>query len=346
MSLKIGIIRDENYLKHNTGVVHPEHPNRLKFLYRMLDSDFSRDLVPIEPTFATLENLELVHTPVYIDKVMRTAGKDFTHLSFDTPASAKTYVAAWLAAGACITGVDALFSGAFDTCVALIRPPGHHARPDRASGFCIFNNIGIAARYAVKTLGLSRILILDWDLHHGNGIQDLFYSENEIMYVSSHFYGIYPYTGTLEEIGIGAGQGYNVNIHLPKKVNDRDIVCIYHEIVGRIMRRYRPQLIIVAAGFDLHMVDFVSSSRVTEIGFGMLTKLLIDLRTTEGNPPILFSLEGGYQIFSLVKSIREVLNTLLTSECTGDIPDGTTDTARNVVGSVKDIHRPYGVWAD
>jgi acetoin utilization deacetylase AcuC-like enzyme len=180
MALKVGIVRDDRYLLHQPGLVHPERPERLIRLYEMLDKEHFEALVPIQPDLATLEQLELIHAPNYVRKVLKTAERPFTDLAPDTPVSSESYLSAWLAVGGCIRGLQAVLSGRCDVCFALIRPPGHHALRSRAGGFCIFNNLAITARYAIKRQGFRRVLIVDWDIHHGNGIQELFYGERVV----------------------------------------------------------------------------------------------------------------------------------------------------------------------
>ncbi len=310
MAIRTAIIRDDRYLDHKTGHVHPEHPSRLKAVYRMIDADFGTDLITIHPEPASLEVLELVHTPVYIEKVLKTAEHDFTSLAPDTPVSAMSYLSAWLAVGGCIRGLDALMSGECEACFALIRPPGHHALSDRAGGFCIFNNLGITARYALEKYELGRILIIDWDIHHGNGIQELFYEEKEVLYFSSHDPLLYPYTGHWEEIGSGSGSGYTVNIPLPRELEDREFLYLYREVLGSIVLNYQPELILIAAGFDAHHDDPIGRSRLNEATFGSLMSLVLELRAEVGNPPILLALEGGYNPKALANCVKEVFDVL------------------------------------
>ena len=341
MARVVGVVKDERYLEHKTGLIHPESPSRLKYLYRMLENEFPNAFVHITPLPATLEDLELVHTPYYVKKVLKTADRGFTNLSFDTPASDKTYLAAWLAVGGCITAVDLLMEGALQSAFALCRPPGHHALPDRAGGFCVFNNLGVTARSALRRHNLDRILIIDWDVHHGNGLHDLFYAEKEIFYISSHFTTIFPYSGYAEQTGEGEGRGYTMNIPLWKGVNDDDMVHIYSRIVLPAMERFRPQLIMIAAGFDLHHLDSMSRSNVTEKGFGLMTRLLIK---AAGRIPLFLALEGGYKVPVLVKSVREVLTELLDGHG-GKVPaTAPSEEVLELVKTVKRIHAPFKVW--
>lgn len=345
-SLKTGIVRDETYLEHKTGHIHPDHPNRLKAVYRMLDNDFPGGLIYVEPALAPLEHLELVHTPGYIEKVLKTADHEFTSLAPDTPACSRTYLAAWMAAGGCIKGLDALVSGQCDVCFSLVRPPGHHALADRAGGFCIFNNLGITARYAMRQHGFQRILIIDWDIHHGNGLQDLFYDEKEILYLSSHDTLLYPYTGNWEETGKGRGKGYTINLPIPRELEDREMHHLYREVLCPVVRQYCPELILVGAGFDAHHQDPIGRSRMTEDVFRWLTSLILDLGAEISNPPLLFVLEGGYYPRALASSVREVLKALTVKENQENIPDGKTLRVEKLLEKARKFHAGYGVWVD
>jgi acetoin utilization deacetylase AcuC-like enzyme len=341
---RIGIVRDDRYLLHKPGHTHPDHPNRLKSIYRMLDADFSGELVNIEPRPATLEHLELVHTPSYVKRVLKTADHRYTSLAPDTPASAETYLASWLAVGGCLKALDKLMDRSADACFCLIRPPGHHALKDRAGGFCVFNNIGIAARYAMKEYGLDRILIVDFDIHHGNGINDLFHGEKEVLYFSTHDPMLYPYTGGWEDAGEGEGDGYTINIPLPRELADGEFLSIYQEIVGPLMRAYEPQLILVAAGFDAHEEDPIGRSRLTEQAFGILTRLLMGWRAEIGDPPILFVLEGGYSPRALAASVKEVILALLKPGLVEKTAAMETQQTAEMVARARAIHQGHGVW--
>ncbi len=344
MALKVAVVRDPRFLEHKPGLVHPESPNRLRSIYRMLDKEFSGRLVEIEPEPATLEDLELVHTPAYIKQIMSTADRDFTTLAPDTPVSAMTYLAAWLAAGGCIEGLREILSGECRVCFALVRPPGHHALADRAGGFCIFNNLGIVARYAIEHYGIERVLIIDWDIHHGNAIQDAFYSDKRVLYLSSHYMGWYPHTGDWEETGEGEGAGYNVNLPVFKEMEDMDIVHIYREVLTPVVRRFSPQLILVAAGFDAHHRDPLGRTRLTEKAYRWLTQMVLQLSESVRGAPILLSLEGGYDNHALAASVREVIGVLAYEGRRERIPVQTTRRAAELVARARKIHNRFGVW--
>lgn len=344
MALKVAVVRYPRFLDHKPGLVHPESPNRLRSIYRMLDKEFAGRLVEIQPEPATLEDLELVHTPGYIKQIMATADRNFTTLAPDTPVSAMTYLAAWLAAGGCIKGLKEILSGECRVCFALVRPPGHHALSDRAGGFCIFNNLGIAARYAIEHYGIERVLIVDWDIHHGNAIQEAFYSDKRVLYLSSHYMGWYPHTGDWEETGEGEGAGYNINLPVFKEMEDMDVVHIYREVLTPVVRRFAPQLILVAAGFDAHHRDPLGRTRLTEKAYRWLTQMILQLSESVKSAPILLSLEGGYDNHALAASVREVVGVLAFEGRRERIPVQTSRRAGELVAKARKIHNKFGVW--
>lgn len=344
MKLKIGIIRDDRYLEHMPGPTHPEHPSRLRAVYRMMDTQVPNGYEVIDPQMATLEELELIHTSAYIKKVLKTADHKFTSLAPDTPASAKTYLSAWLAVGGCLKGLEALVSGQCNVCFAMVRPPGHHALADRAGGFCVFNNLGITARYAIKKFGFRRILIIDWDIHHGNGIQDLFYREKRVLYFSTHDMLLYPYTGNLGETGKGWGQGYTINVPLPRHLNDSDLLHVYREILTPVVQRYAPELIMIVAGFDAHHEDPIGRMKITESVFADLTRLLLQLRAGVNDPPLLFALEGGYSDRGLASSVRSVLEVLTSKKTSQEPLNIETSKGAQIINAVRQIHASHKVW--
>ncbi len=344
MGLRIGIVRDMRYLEHKPGLVHPESPSRLRSLYRMLDKDFADKVITIDPEPATLEQLELVHTPTYIKQILSTAGRDFTSLAPDTTVSANTYLAAWLAVGGCLKGLESVLSRDCRATFCMVRPPGHHALTDRAGGFCIFNNLGVAAKYALEHHGFKRILIMDWDIHHGNALQDLFYKDKRVLYLSTHYMGWYPHTGDWEETGEGDGLGYNVNLPVPKDMEDDDIIHIYREVLTPVVRRFRPQLIFVAAGFDAHQRDPLGRTRLSEKAYYWLTQMVLQLSEAARSAPLLFGLEGGYDLWALVNCVRQVLTVLTYEGRRERIPLVKSRKGAEVVAKAKEIHKKFGVW--
>ncbi|QTA83628.1 Histone deacetylase family protein [Desulfonema limicola] len=344
--IKTGIVTDKRFLEHKTGHIHPEHPGRLKAIYRMLKKDFPGRLIHITAEPAPLEYLEYVHTPIYIEKVLRTANHDFTSLAPDTPASAMTYLAAWVAAGACIKGLDSLISGQCDICFSLVRPPGHHALSDRAGGFCIFNNLGITAQYAIKCHGFKRILIIDWDIHHGNGLQEIFYKQKNVLYLSSHDTLLYPYTGNWEETGDGEGKGYTVNLPVPRDLDEKEFYYIYQETISCVIRQYKPDLIMISAGFDAHYKDPIGRSKMTEQFFFQLMNLIMGLRQEAGNLPVLLALEGGYHPQALAGCVKSTLMAALDFIPKQNTACPHTSRAEALVHKAREIHKPYNVWTN
>ncbi len=218
----LALIKDDRYLEHDPGDGHPESPDRLRVIHELIDREFS-GLPLIPPRLATQSELALVHDPFYIQAVADTAGRTHTQLDPDTGLSARSYEIACLAAGGLLNGVDALLNPQSEirnpkSIFAFVRPPGHHAEPERGMGFCLFNNVAIAAAYAKEHYGLKRILIVDWDLHHGNGTQRAFFDDPGVLYFSSHQYPYYPGSGGVHEVGSGKGEGYHRERAVPHRV--------------------------------------------------------------------------------------------------------------------------------
>lgn len=341
--LKVGIARDERFFEHKTGHFHPEHPNRLSTIYRMIDQDFNGKVIDFKPEPAMLEHIERVHVPGHIRRILKSAEQRVTSLAPDTPISASSYLAAWLAVGACLQGVDRLTAKECDAFFALVRPPGHHALADRAGGFCIFNNIGIAAKYGIETYHLQRILIIDWDIHHGNGIHDLFYDEPRVLYLSTHDLMLYPYSGEIHQTGSGPGEGYTVNIPIDRGFSDDDMIYIYREILTPLFLRYDPQFVMIAAGFDAHADDPIGRSRLSEKSYAGITRLLINLRENNACPPLLFALEGGYDLRALTRSVKAVLSELINERETDVISLSPGQEAVNLIAKIREIHAKYGM---
>ncbi len=339
--MNVGITRDERFLKHKTGHHHPEHPKRLDAVHRMLDQHFQNRLIQIPAALATLEQIERIHSPAYIKRILKTAEQRLTSLAPDTPISADSHFAAWLAAGACIKGVESLMTGTCEAYFGFVRPPGHHALPDKAAGFCIFNNIAIAAQYAMDRFALERILVVDWDIHHGNGIHDIFYNSDHVFYLSTHDPMMYPYTGALDQTGAGKGTGYTVNIPIIREFTDDDMLYLYQEILTPLIAAYQPQLIMTAAGFDAHGDDPVGRSRLTRKFYRNITRLLMHLRKQTGNAPLFFALEGGYDQRALADSIFDMVTELTRPPSPLATLSPSPDAAK-LVDRVKTLHSPYG----
>jgi acetoin utilization deacetylase AcuC-like enzyme len=309
---RTGIVKDGRYLEHMMDPSHPESPERLRVIYKMLEEEEMKDLFEmVKPRAATREELETNHSPSYIDLIASTAGKPYYRLDMDTSTCAKSYEAALWAAGGFLQLINSIMEGKLHNGFALVRPPGHHAERDRAMGFCLFNNVAIGARYAIKKFSLQKILIVDWDVHHGNGTQNSFYEDPQVLYFSTHRYGFfYPGTGAAKEVGKGKGEGFNVNIPLPPGCGDADYGNFFEAILKPIAFEYQPQLILVSAGFDIHCDDPLGGMEVTEKGFSRMTQILIEIAKATSQGKLAITLEGGYDVAGQSRSVKEVLKEL------------------------------------
>ncbi len=312
MSRKTGIVKDSRYLQHTAGFSHPESPTRLAAVYEMLDNpDTSWKYVAIEPREASHDEIAYVHTPHYIDFVASTAGKSHVILDPDTMTSAETYEISKLAVGGLLNAIDAVIAGDVDNAFAFVRPPGHHAEKDTAAGFCVFNNIAIGAMHAIQKHNLKRILIVDWDLHHGNGTQHSFYGDPRVLYFSTHQYPYYPGTGSISETGRGQGEYYTINVPLTMSVGDAVFVKIFRKILEPVALEFKPELILLSAGFDTYYQDPLGAMQVTPEGYAAMTRILLTIADTCCQGRFVVVLEGGYHLSGLVKSVKAVLNEML-----------------------------------
>lgn len=308
---KTAVFRNDIFIEHDPGFDHIESPYRLITIYDVLDALSPTDRF-IEPVFSSVSSdiLRLNHTDDQIETVRSTSGKIYSVLDEDTFTSRQSYNAACHGVGAVTTGVDLLLEGAIENGFTLVRPPGHHAEPSKAMGFCLFNNIAIGAHYALRHSKTERVLIIDWDVHHGNGTQNAFYSNDKILYVSIHQSPFYPGTGLLEETGTGLGEGYTINIPLPGGQGDSEYANIFNTIVRPLGNQYQPDLILVSAGFDGYHGDAISSMYLTNQGFGYMTRVLVEMAEELCDGRLLLSLEGGYDQSGLKEGVFTVLSEL------------------------------------
>jgi len=309
---RTGIVKDARYLEHVMDPGHPESPERLRAIYQMLEEEEMKgQFEAVKPRAATREELETIHSPRYIDLIASTAGKPYFRLDGDTSTCAKSYEAALWAAGGFLELIKAIMEGKLNNGFALVRPPGHHAERDRAMGFCLFNNIAIGAQYAIQNFSLQRILIVDWDVHHGNGTQNSFYEDPKVLYFSTHRYGFfYPGTGAATEVGRGKGEGFTVNVPLPTRCGDADYGNFFQKILRPIALEYQPQLILVSAGFDIHYDDPLGGMEVTEKGFARMTQILMEIAEATAQGKLAITLEGGYDVAGQKRSVKAVLKEL------------------------------------
>ncbi|TGK85516.1 histone deacetylase [Leptospira bourretii] len=309
-SLKTGITFHEEFLKHNTGPGHPETHGRLEsILDHLSDLPSKNFLWKKDFKEAPLSVISSIHDPNYVRLVSRTCEeKGSGYLDGDTVFSSRSYMAANLAVGAGLYLADEVLLGNLKNGMALVRPPGHHAEADHAMGFCIFNNIAITAKY-LQSKGIKRILILDWDVHHGNGTQHQFYEDDSVYFISLHQFPFYPGTGSLAERGKGKGFGTTMNIPLARGAGEFEYLSSFPSI-QREMEKFQPEFVLVSAGFDAHKQDPLGGMNLPTSSFEIFTKEIQNIANTYSNGKMISFLEGGYDFKALSESVKLHLETL------------------------------------
>jgi acetoin utilization deacetylase AcuC-like enzyme len=300
---RTGLLADRRFLAHDTGRRHPESPERVAALCDLFDGEGFRDFVRLDPRPATEDELRRVHGHDHVAGVAASAGRAHTQFDADTPASAGSFEAALLAAGGAVAMADAVMDGDIDNGFAALRPPGHHAEADRPMGFCLFNNVAVVARHLTAARGLRRVLVLDWDVHHGNGTQHSFYDAADVLYVSTHQYPFYPGTGAAGEIGVGAGSGFTVNVPMPAGAGDPEYLAAFRDLVLPIANEFAPEFVLVSAGFDAHRMDPLASIELGTAAFAAMTDAMVEVADRSADGRLLLLLEGGYDLAALVDSV-------------------------------------------
>ena len=331
-------------MQHLANFPHVESPQRLQAIYEMLDEpDMAGKFTLVPPRPATHEELAWVHSESHIKRVAQTEGKAHTSLDPDTQTTALSYEAAKLAAGGLCSLVDAIFDGTIKNGFALVRPPGHHAERGRAMGFCLFNNVAVGACYAMKRHGVKKILIIDWDLHHGNATQNSFYEAPDVLYFSTHQYPYYPGTGGIKEVGSGDGTGFTVNVPLWPGHGDREFYQVFDQILCPIADAFKPELIFISAGFDTYAGDPLGGMKVTPKGYAAMTRLIMDMASEYASERLAVTLEGGYHLEGLRTSVRAVLKELTgeTVLAPPDLDPFEEAEAPPIVHEVIQVQKPY-----
>jgi acetoin utilization deacetylase AcuC-like enzyme len=302
------LIHSERFADHLTPPGHPERPERAEVMDVIASRWRQRGGGVVAPRLATREQLLRVHDGDYLRRVSETRGRA-TSLDPDTYTSPDSYDVALLAAGAAVDAVERVLAGENQRAVALVRPPGHHAERDRAMGFCLLNNVAVAAAHA-RTLGARRVAIVDYDVHHGNGTQHMFERDPSVMYVSTHQYPFYPGTGAAAETGDGEGAGYTVNAPIEVGATDEDYRIVFDELILPVLSQFAPDLVLVSAGFDAHERDPLAGMRLTTPAFGAMTAALRQVADRSADGRIVFVTEGGYDLEALGTSLDVVVSVL------------------------------------
>src|SRR5260221_2369569 len=310
------LIYDPIFLEHITPATHPDQPGRLEAAMRvleMLDWLHRDGLVQLAPRAATEDELATVHNREYIQEVKEAAriaakeeaagGRKTRFFATDTYVSAKSYEAAIKAAGAPLTAIDAIMNGEVENAYCLVRPPGHHAVHEAAMGFCLFNNVAVAAQYVIDHYGLERVMIIDYDVHHGNGTQEMFYDDPRVLYFSTHRAPFYPGTGLSDERGEGAGLGTTINVPLPAMTGYETYEPVFRQVMAPAADRYDRHLLLVSAGFDAHWKDPLGGMYLSTAGFARLTGIIIDLAQYLCNGRLVMVQEGGYDLQAMANCV-------------------------------------------
>ena len=310
---RVGLVSHPAFLEHDMGSHHPESPERLRAILSQLESTgIMSKLTRVDPRKAEKKWIKRIHAPAYVQRIDdKTPSSGYASIDPDTLMSPGSLEAAYLAAGGAMAAVDAIMDNQVDQVFCAVRPPGHHAEANRAMGFCFFNNVAIAARYIQERHGLQRVLIIDWDVHHGNGTQHAFEEDPSIIFFSTHQYPHYPGTGAGNERGQGKGEGTTINVPMYSGQGDEVYREVFQKVLVPAADAFKPEFVLISAGFDAHEDDPLASMAITTKGYGELTRIVSDIANIHCHGRIVACLEGGYNLQALAASVEQHILALM-----------------------------------
>ena len=312
MNSKVGFLVDDRYLDHAISRHSPENPERIRQLAAIVRARYTDVCLPCQARTADAREIESVHSSFYLQQLREhIVRSDPYSYDRDTYLMEHSFYVAELAAGGCLALADRIMAGDVDYGFAMIRPPGHHAEPGRGMGFCVFNNVSITAQYLRRKYQLKRILIVDFDAHHGNGTQEVFYDTDEVLFISVHQRGIFPFSGAATELGSGKGEGYTINIPVYPQFGDAEYTFLLGRILQSVVEQYLPQIILVSAGYDAHRDETISGTLLSTEWYGLITRMLKQYAHDACGDRLLMVLEGGYNPVSLEASVLATFDSLL-----------------------------------
>ena len=338
----VGYVYESIYLEHDLAG-HPESAGRLQAIVSHLESSgVLGRLEELPARDATEDDLALIHSRALVEQVRAASGGGSRWLDPDTYVVPRSFDAALRSAGGVLAAADAVLDGDLSRAFSLVRPPGHHATPDRAMGFCLFNNVAISAAHLLERRGMERVAIIDFDVHHGNGTQDAFYSDGRVLYFSTHQHPFYPGSGDWLEVGDGPGRGANLNVPFPAGCGDAALLAAHREICVPAVKRFRPQFILVSAGFDAHFADPLAQLRVSTAGYYEVATLLRELADELCEGRIVFALEGGYDHTALGWSVQACFDALAGNDFAPDPlgrgPSAPAPDVSALLARVRELH--------
>jgi acetoin utilization deacetylase AcuC-like enzyme len=335
------VVVDAEYLKHEPGEFHPERPERIRALLDFAEKLDRQKFAILPPRVASRSDIEFCHGRDYVELIESTSTINQYALDGDTITCRDSFGVGLLAVGGFLRLIDSVASGEAPNGFALVRPPGHHALRDRAMGFCLFNTIAIGAQHLKRTYGVKRVMIMDWDVHHGNGTQDSFYEDSSVLFISTHQFPYYPGTGAIHEVGRNAGEGYTLNIPLPAGCGDAEYLRVFYDVVVPAAEKFEPEWLLVSAGFDPHRRDPLGGMAVTEAGFGAMAHLLLQLADRYAGGKIAFLLEGGYDLAALTRSVAAVLEVMRQKSRIVENPKSGGEAIEPLIRKILQVREKY-----